>query len=308
MKIGRYCALLLLVSSLGQAAFAGDTADPLAPQEAQHAMQQPPVAAPQAETGSGAGAPPVAAVAGVPAAAALPATEASPAASSAARSVSVAAGTSSDIKPTDAVLVLFAGLLVLLGWMQARRLRDVLAVAKDSASIAERSARVAEEALIAGQRAFLFIRDIKTYLRQDAETGAFEWTLHPIWANSGNTPTRGLELRTSYRLLDAPLPADYVFPEPAEPPVSSIAGPRSMVEAAQGTIGSDDLASVQRGEKFFYIWGTAEYHDIFEGSRKRTTRFCNQLVQVDGDPAAPAGEHNPVQMVFGFHAGHNSAD
>ena len=213
-----------------------------------------------------------------------------------------------DVKVTDVLLALFTGLLVVLGWVQARRMREAVGAAKESATVAEKSARVAEEALVSGQRAFMFIREIKTYLHQDPETGNYHWTIHPVWANSGNTPTRGLSINTTYRLLDKPLPASYDFPESRENLIPTIAGPRSMVEATPGTLSSEDLEAVREGKKFFYIWGWAEYHDIFEGTKKRVTRFCNQLIQVDGDPLAPFSEHNPIQMMFGFHAENNYAD
>lgn len=213
-----------------------------------------------------------------------------------------------EVKITDILLALFTGLLVMLGWIQARRMSETVAAAKESAAVAEKSARTAEEALIAGQRAFMFIREIKTFLHQDPETGKFHWTIHPVWANSGNTPTRGLSINTSYRLLDQPLPANYEFPESKENLIPTIAGPRSMVEALPGTLSSEDLEAVQQGKKFFYIWGWAEYHDIFEGTKKRVTRFCNQLVEVDGNPMMPVDERNPIQMMFGFHAENNYAD
>lgn len=213
-----------------------------------------------------------------------------------------------EVKITDALLALFAGLLVLLSWVQARRLREAASAATDSAAVAQKSARVAEEALISGQRAFMFIREIKTILHQDPETDKFQWTIHPIWANSGNTPTRGLSINTTYRLLNEPLPQNYDFPESREDLIPAIAGPRSMVEAVPGTLSSEDLQAIQDGKKFFYIWGWAEYHDIFEGTKKRVTRFCNQLIQVDGDPTTPVNEHNPIQMMFGFHTENNYAD
>jgi|GEM_PF-2060097 len=213
-----------------------------------------------------------------------------------------------EVKVTDALLALFTGLLVVLSWIQARRMRETANAATNSAAVAQKSARVAEEALISGQRAFMFIREIKTVLHQDPETGKFQWTIHPIWANSGNTPTRGLSINTTYRLLDEPLPPNYDFPESREGLIPAIAGPRSMVEAAPGTLSGEELQAIQSGKKFLYIWGWAEYHDIFEGTKKRVTRFCNQLIQVDGDPTMPASEHNPIQMMFGFHTENNYAD
>lgn len=213
-----------------------------------------------------------------------------------------------EVKVTDALLALFAGLLVLLSWVQARRMRETARAATDSAAVAQKSARVAEEVLISGQRAFMFIREIKTILHQDPESGKLQWTIHPIWANSGNTPTRGLSINTTYRLLDEPLPPNYDFPESREDLIPAIAGPRSMVEALPGTLSNEDLQAIQSGKKFFYIWGWAEYHDIFEGTKKRVTRFCNHLIQVDGDPTTPVNENNPIQMMFGFHTENNYAD
>jgi hypothetical protein len=332
MQVRHFFAALLLAFGIGQHAVAEEAKKP----EAQQEMQQAPVAQEQAAT-TAAGEDRAAAKTEAPAATATPAAQtteekAEPtkaermAASGAAAAEAPAAAetaTSQDwihsffyeVKVTDALLALFAGVLVLLVRDLARRMRDAADAAKDSAviaeksaSVAEQSARVAEDALISGQRAFMFIREIKTYLHQDPETGKFHWTIHPIWANSGNTPTRGLSINTTYRLLDAPLPKDFDFPESQEDLIPTIAGPRSMVEAVSGTLTSEDLAAVKEGRKFFYIWGWAEYHDIFEGTKKRVTRFCNQLIQVDGDPAFPISDHNPVQMMFGFHSENNYAD
>ena len=90
--------------------------------------------------------------------------------------------------------------------------------------------------------------------------------------------------------------------------IPTIAGPKAMVEAVPGAISAEDLAAVQQGRKHFYIWGWAEYHDIFEGTKKHSTRFCNQLMQVIGNPMAAINEHNMVQMLFGFHSENNCAD
>lgn len=212
------------------------------------------------------------------------------------------------IKATDLLIVLFAGLLVLIARTQAQRLDQAVKATSDTAQSAEKTARTAENALVAGQRAFMFLREFKTYLHLDDATGQYRWTLHPVWENSGNTPTKGLEIYTTYRLLDEPLPRDYDFPSAQEDMVTAIAGPRALVEGAPGGIGAEDLAAVQQGTKYFYIWGRAEYHDIFEGTGKHTTRFCNQLMQVIGDPSAPIGEHNMVQMMFGFHSENNGAE
>lgn len=305
MQVKHYFAALMLAFGIGQHALAEEPKKP----EVQQEMQQAPVAQEQAATAAPAEEKP-AVTADAPVAPAAPAAKevvVNPPSETSA-SPDWLHSFFYDVKVTDVLLAVFAGLLVLLGRDLARRMRDAAAAAKDSAAIAGKSARVAEDALISGQRAFMFIREIKTYLHQDPATGKFHWTIHPIWANSGNTPTRGLSINTTYRLLDEPLPNGYDFPESQEDLIPTIAGPRSMVEAVSGTLSSEDLAAVKDGKKFFYIWGWAEYHDIFEGTKKRVTRFCNQLIEVDGDPAAPINEHNPLQMMFGFHTENNYAD
>lgn len=327
MQVRHFFAALLLAFGIGQHAIAEEPVKP----EAQQEIQQAPVAQEHAATRES-GEDKAVAKTDAPAASATPAAQTgteentvpTKAESMVVPSTEAIEATEAqnwihaffyEVKVTDVLLVLFTGLLLLLGRDLARRMRDAAGAAKDSATIAEKSAavaeqsaRVAEDALISGQRAFMFIREIKTYLHQDPDTGRFHWSIHPIWANSGNTPTRGLSINTSYRLLDEPLPKDYDFPESQEDLIPTIAGPRSMVEAVSGTISSEDLQAVKEGKKYFYIWGWAEYHDIFEGTRKRVTRFCNQLIQVDGDPAFPVSDHNPLQMMFGFHNENNYAD
>lgn len=213
-----------------------------------------------------------------------------------------------EVKVTDVVVMLFSGLLVAGMILQTRRMGETVKATRETAQAADKTARAAEDALIAGQRAFMFIKEFKTFLHFDESTGHYRWSIHPIWENSGNTPTKGLSINTTYRLLDEPLPKDYAFPNSKEDLIPTIAGPKAMVEAVAGTLSAEDLAAVQEGRKHFYIWGWAEYHDIFEGTKKHTTRFCNQLMQVIGEPLATINEHNMVQMLFGFHSENNWAD
>lgn len=315
MQVRHSIAAILLAFGIGQLAYAQEPAKPEAQQEAQHAPASAELQAPAAREKPAPAAEKPAAAAQASASVSTPPAKPENIAAPAPAAQDWLDSFLHDLKVTDVLLAVFTGLLVLLGWMQARRLREAIVaagesatVAKESAGIAEKSARTAEEALVSGQRAFMFIREIKTYLHQNPETGTFHWTIHPVWANSGNTPTRGLAINTTYRLLDKPLPSGYDFPESKENLIPTIAGPRSMVESLPGTLSSEDLEAVKEGKKYFYIWGWAEYNDIFEGTKKRITRFCNQLIQVDGDPMMPVDERNPIQMMFGFHAENNYAD
>jgi hypothetical protein len=321
MKLRHFCAALLLVCGIGPQAYAEEQAKPEVQQEAQQQVQQ--------IAGKDSGAPENKAAAAVRQSdASANSGVASAAVSPFANALSGNAGAKVypapmivaqkdarwldtflyEVKVTDVLIALFAGLLVLLGWMQARRLRETVSAARDSAEVAGKSARLAQDALISGQRAFMFIREIRTYLNHDPATNMHQWSIHPIWENSGNTPTKGLSINTTYSLLNEPLPDDYDFPHAREDLIPTIAGPKTMVEAVSGVISTEDLAAIQNGTKYFYIWGWAEYHDIFEDTRKHVTRFCNQLTHVIGDTTVPIGEHNMVQMMFSFHTENNYAD
>lgn len=219
-----------------------------------------------------------------------------------------ATGAFFNVKATDVLMVLMAALLAWIAWQQTRRLRETVAAARETAIAADKSARLAENAMISGQRAFMFLKEFRTFLDLDPATGQYQWSIHPIWENSGNTPTRELVINTSYHLSDKPLPDDFDFPHATKDLMPTIAGPKTLVEATPGSISSDELAAVQAGRKYFYIWGWAEYHDMFEGTQKHITRFCNQLTQVTGDTALPLSETNIVQMMFSFYPENNYAD
>src|ERR1700683_185778 len=60
-----------------------------------------------------------------------------------------------------------------------------------------RSSKIAEETLIADKRAFVLAADLSSRWTLDEETGQYLWRFQPVWANSGDTPTKGMTLHSN---------------------------------------------------------------------------------------------------------------
>lgn len=135
------------------------------------------------------------------------------------------------------------------------------------------------------------------------------WSIHPVWKNGGVTPTKHLFLSTGSVLRDTELPADFVFPDGVAEPIRSLIGPHATLGAASQTITGDDLADVRDGRKFFYVWGSVRYRDVFPETQEHITRFCAHITRVLGNPTRPYdAETNIVEIHFSFYRRHNCMD
>ena len=68
----------------------------------------------------------------------------------------------------------------------------------------------------------------------------------------------------------------------------------------------------QNGSRYFYIWGTGGYADVFDpAGLVHEITFCYQITNVLGDPANPRTAKNPngtdVQYTLFMHSEYNSA-
>jgi hypothetical protein len=162
------------------------------------------------------------------------------------------------------------------------------------------------QANIASNRAFVFPKP-PTFFSHPTPTDGYVWTIHPQWENSGNTPTKKLELMSRCWLEETDLPSDYTFPA-EEGSVLTILGPKATIEGLQIIIWASDLLKIQAGRKFFYLWGWAKYEDIFPGSSQHVTKYCYR-VSFHGDPTVAFNEiTNRVQLITDHHSHHNCAD
>lgn len=82
-----------------------------------------------------------------------------------------------------------------------------------------------------------------------------------------------------------------------------------MIESMPRDIIGDELVAIRDGRKHFYVWGIAEYQDVFPGTPKRITKFCCFIGNVTGDPReAYDANSNIVEITFTFYHLHNCAD
>jgi len=175
--------------------------------------------------------------------------------------------------------------LKLLSETSAAQSRDM----KASIATAERSAEIAREAMIAGERAFVFATGVLAFWEIDQTTGHYMWRFRPNWENSGDTPTKNMTMCSECLLVPSPIPPGFSFDYSATeigtaliPPKNKGGGglaPRFPAPA----ITAQDIIDVQESRKFLYFMGWARYFDVFPDTPQHITRFCWQIL-VLGDP------------------------
>jgi hypothetical protein len=167
---------------------------------------------------------------------------------------------------TGVLAVSTIGLWIVTWRASASQGRDM----KASIAAAERAADIARDAMIAGERAFVFATGILAYWEQEP-SGEYCWRFRPNWENSGDTPTRNMTMHSECLLVPSPIAPGFNFDyETTEignaliPPKTKSGGglaPRAPAPA----IAPRDIVDVQNGRKILYFWGWARYYDVFPG-------------------------------------------
>jgi hypothetical protein len=130
------------------------------------------------------------------------------------------------------------------------------------------------------------------------------WVVCVIWENSGGTRTKNMFSHVSHDFFDGEMPDDFTFPDLGDQiRVPTMIGPRSVIMsgAFEFKVNDQRVADVSAGKKHLYIWGWAEYDDIFDGTPRHRSEFCYELFFVGAFP---------VKAQFGhrMHRLHNAAD
>jgi hypothetical protein len=167
----------------------------------------------------------------------------------------------------------------------------------------ERQTSIARQAMVAGERAFIFTTNVSPFWEIDPATNLYSWRFRPLWKNSGDTPTRRMIMHSECVLRITPLPPGFDFNYPTMdigsaliPPNTETGGglaPRFPVPA----ISPQDLLDVQSGRKFLYFWGWARYYDVFPDTPQHITRFCFQIL-VLGNPLTYNPTATPQNLTF----------
>jgi hypothetical protein len=171
---------------------------------------------------------------------------------------------------------------------------------EQAAKAAKDSAITAQTSLIKLQSASVFVPDMDSNWHPDwgkGRKGKFWWHFRPILENAGSTQTKDMTTRVMFEFRDTALPKDFTFPLNKEG-FPGIIPPHGLVYGGSSFLTQEQMIQIQKGQKFFYIYGTVTYRDIFDGTPIHTTKFCRQVDDLLGDFAHP--DKNKTEMFFGI--------
>jgi hypothetical protein len=162
---------------------------------------------------------------------------------------------------------------------------------------------------VASDRAYVHFAGCRWISHRANDDSPVFWRIRPIWINGGNTPPRNLHIHTYHEIFDAPLPPDYPFTPVEAPDTPALLPPKGTLEGAWRDVWGSELVAVKQGIKYYYIWGTARYRDVFPDTPERVTKFCVFAGNIMGDPVMPWNEQtNKMDIAFGSYNRHNCAD
>jgi hypothetical protein len=133
----------------------------------------------------------------------------------------------------------------------------------------------------------VFVKKIEAqFIGQKSTHTITKWRFFAHWENGGNTPTKNLRNRTSYALSENPIDLAFKFPDGGDQPDGhTMIGPKSFMHSAYFDISVEQLQKVKSGEAHAYIWGWADYDDVFPNTRRHRSEFCFKI-HVQGDVLA----------------------
>ncbi|MGO8844311.1 MAG: hypothetical protein ACLQFI_02990 [Methylocella sp.] len=182
------------------------------------------------------------------------------------------------------------GQVALFVW-QLRLIRESLKDAKVAAEAAETTANIAKDDLLLGQRAYVFVNFLQSIVIDPKTKNVVFWRITPTWTNFGSTPTQNMRNHINCKIFSGPIPPNWDFPDMWGEGISTEhkenvvlpLGPKSIIHGQAIDIAIQDVHDCIEGKNTIYLWGWAEYNDIFINTKKHITRFCNKLV-IGGDP------------------------
>ena len=108
---------------------------------------------------------------------------------------------------TGVLAVSTIGLWIVTWRASVAQARDM----KASIAASEKAADIARDAMIAGERAFVFATGHTPFWELDPATNLYHWRFRPTWQNSGDTPTTRMTMHSECVVRTTPLPAGFDF-------------------------------------------------------------------------------------------------
>jgi hypothetical protein len=197
------------------------------------------------------------------------------------------------------ILAIFTAVLGATAIVQIRYLRRADETAKIAADAVRDQASLTREAMLRTQRAFVFVKHVcvghQINLVQSTTGPLVEvvvgWNIGVQWENTGDTPTRDLVTHISIREFEGEMPADYDFPDLNETTTKSLLGPRAVCFSPIFAIPDSQARQVFQKKNHLYLWGWAEYDDVFPGTERHRTEFCYELLFIAPFPSKSSFTH-----------------
>lgn len=144
-----------------------------------------------------------------------------------------------------------------------------------AAVTASRQVRLSRQSVIDTDRAFVYVSEGLMGCVVDAKTHKVQaWKTGVRWKNSGTTPTRNLRLFIALAIREDELPAEFDFPPKPVADVNLMIAPGGTIDSDELGISLEDVDAIVAGLKHLYVWGWAEYDDVFEATPRHRTEFC----------------------------------
>jgi len=142
--------------------------------------------------------------------------------------------------------------------------------------------RVIGDELAAAQRPFIAFKEGR--FLPVTGTGQPAWQFVGVWENAGNTGATDLRAQVSVWSGSGLQPGFTKSDGSANPIGPLTLGPRTSVTVPDFTLPAETLVAAKQSPGFLAIWGVARYRESRPDRPSHTTRFCNYVTWVSGDP------------------------
>jgi hypothetical protein len=184
---------------------------------------------------------------------------------------------------------------------QSLDMKESIAAGKIAAEAASKSADLAEQALIVSQRAIVSVKTPRGEPLRNVQTKRLiGWRFWIEWINTGNTQTENIICGSYGNYYDEELPIDAPF-EVGHLDDQAIIAPHAVIEGAPWDLNDSMIQEIVNQTKFCYMWGHAEYDDVFAPKTPRHVVEYFYRVVFDGDPVGGGGH----LITFRIHGPHN---
>lgn len=141
------------------------------------------------------------------------------------------------------------------------------------------------DALYRSNRAFVFVKNIEAHFICQKSTHAItHWRFYARWENGGNSPTKNMRNRINYALSEQAFDLGYGFPDVGDQlnAGSTMLGPKAIMHSPIIDVPVEHLQKVKTGEAHAYLWGWADYNDVFPNTARHRSEFSVKIV-INGD-------------------------